>query len=68
MVDTDAHHFETTAQHADAEGLQLHSGPGTSAGYRTVDNGMVREQIYSSIRQLDQVGSRGRGVPAMGAH
>lgn len=54
MVDTDDHHFETTQQHAEQEGLNLQTGPGTSAGYSTVDRGLVREQIYSSIRQLDQ--------------
>lgn len=51
---TNQHHFDTTYELAAAEGLQRTGGPLTSAGYNTRDNGLVREQIYSSIRQLDQ--------------
>eukprot|EP00943_MAST-04B_sp_MAST-4B-sp1_P008671 g8671.t1 len=57
---TDQHHFDTTYELAAAEGLQRKDGPLTSAGYDTRDNGLVREQIYSSIRQLDQGGLTAR--------
>jgi hypothetical protein len=50
---TNQHHFDTTYELAAAQGLARTEGPLTSAGYHSQDKGLVREQIYSAIRQLD---------------
>jgi len=54
MRETDDHHFETTSQMTSAEALNRSGLPITSAGYHTADQGLLREQIYSCVRQLDQ--------------
>ena len=46
--------FETEAQHAALAGIGEPDVPLTSAGYQTADKGLIREQLYSLIRQLDQ--------------
>ena len=46
--------FETESQHAALTGIGEPDVPITSAGYQTADKGLVREQLYSLIRQLDQ--------------
>lgn len=46
--------FETEAQHASLTGIGQPDVPLTSAGYQTADKGLIREQLYSLIRQLDQ--------------
>jgi hypothetical protein len=49
--------FETATQASLRTGLHGKADtahrPVTSAGYRTADHGMLREQVYSAIRQLD---------------
>jgi hypothetical protein len=54
MRETDDHHFETTTQIFSASALKDKGLPITSAGYHTKDKGLIREQIYSCVRQLDQ--------------
>jgi len=54
MRETDDHHFETTNQETSARALLKTGLPITSAGYHTADQGLLREQIYSCVRQLDQ--------------
>ena len=46
--------FETESQHAALSGIGEPDVPITSAGYQTADKGLIREQLYSLIRQLDQ--------------
>lgn len=46
--------FETESQHAALTGIGEPDVPITSAGYQTADRGLIREQLYSLIRQLDQ--------------
>ena len=54
MRETDEHHFETSTQSTYVNGLgQKDKLPITSAGYHTKDRGLLREQIYSCLRNLD---------------
>lgn len=47
--------FESVAAAAARQGLGTRGSerPITSAGYRTTDGGLLREQVYSLVRQLD---------------
>jgi hypothetical protein len=49
--------FESATQAAQRTGLygkgDVEHRPITSAGYRTVDGGLLREQVHAAIRQLD---------------
>ena len=54
MRETDDHHFETSTQRTYETGLGHQDKlPITSAGYHTKDRGLLREQIYSCLRNLD---------------
>jgi hypothetical protein len=49
--------FESSTQESQRLGLHGKEDsshrPATSAGYRTEDHGLLREQVYSAVRQLD---------------